>query len=295
MLDKLRIVLQRLSSERSWIYELAEECFDFFNIKIDILCEDIPGENYLQNFIYYSGARYEPSKDVIILNMNMVRYLESNYEDYKRLMKFLIMHELCHAIDARAFEKEGIYPFRLKTSPSISRIIGYELFLPDFNIGKVNANNVFFGTLLDYPIDKYLYKLGLNDIMGEQRISLIRENLKNFNFLSQIEKDYIILESVFSLPLSVNYYNYGKLSNDNKSLLESYMKTMVGDKWDIAINVLGKVEFNDIKSYDRMIKDMYNIVLNQSVFRTWSFDRLKLASFWKKKRYELYHMMPILK
>lgn len=306
---QLRLMWQHLTL-RNEISKIASRAQLFgeeiFNIHIPFLLEGTYSQADCVNQLSALG-NYDFNNDVTkIYIKRMKEYCRYYRLNFNSIFLHTFYHELGHAKEARSFESAGIFPYRRNTFHTCPMKLDSKYYnLTDFKIGGTNILDAFMSGTLDYAIEKELRKFEIENPASRRNFQNLQEGLQKMNLqnirkesLSEEQYHTFFMNSLLFLPYYVSDYVWGSLNENEQYIIERYYRNILGNKWDLTLEIMSTLEFCNPEKYVNVIHKLFESILglhvsmrtiqNRELFKQYK----SIPRFWNKTNYKVIYIAP---
>jgi hypothetical protein len=259
------------SKEYSEAYSSSEIAKQIFGLKVPFLLDQQAELEYSARYgaVNATPAEYYWTLDYARIYSRRIKTLCKKYElDCNLFTQFCLCHEMGHAREQRLFEEIGFFPNTINKP--------YHLFIAG---------------ICDYSINKELLKHGLKNPF-ERRAFLDKDTQRSASITTKAERDELHFNLLLNLPLTLDVYDYGGLTNEEKAGLKEGYEKLIGNKWEKAHTKLRQIDFFNAESKLDTIVELYGEILEQYLELRRENTRLlrlrnPLPDFWHKSAYNV--------
>lgn len=251
----------------------AKTIFDI-DVPLRINEENLPAEPHSE-----SMGDYDFYKDEITIYINKIQQTANRYDlDLEKIITYVMCHEHGHTKQARISEANRLFPpYIIMNKRCAMSIDGTKIPVEYKDVSPV------INWLQDFCIDKELHKHDISNVWVKFRM----EDLKLNPVGSKVVLKYVRMKY---LPLDMEFYEFGELSNSERKEYEETIKDSVGEKWDSVHDIMKLLHFTNIDAYKNVFGTIIETIFKQSVeFWLQSTEEIfkgkSRPSFWKEIRY----------
>lgn len=264
--------LGELDFESNEIKEIVEKGKKFWKVDVEFVLESLDTKH---------AASYNPWFDHIEFHS---KYVERNRQKFPNIIdeeiKYVILHELGHAKEARMYEENGLFPwYREIRSPVRLQ--------PKEEAGAKKVISNFFGQIDDFKVERKLYE---NGYLKPKTVWLI----KGLAWMEQATKKLASFDikekaaALMNLPLSICSLQFCELLPPERKTIKSYYLRFLGKRrWKETIKKLYTLRFGNMDIYKKVVPELLrNFFHYEANLKSVTPKELELkSSLWKKQNY----------
>jgi len=281
-------------------YEAQKIGKQIFGIEVPFLLKgDIEPESATLTSQIGKLGEHDWRYDVITVFHNRIRSLCAKHKiDFNSVFLFSFCHEVGHAKEQRLFEEVGFYPNTFKVPPQgiLIKIESKEYCLRSLPIAGKEFYDIFSCGIQDFAINKELAKHGIRNKIAKKVFFSPDDDShllsQSPSICTELQKGNLIIERLSLLPIVIDIYENGELTENEKINLKAAQKEIMGNKWETTLSLLREIEFFNPRRTKEITLELFNKTLEVPAwlgpcYRDSFGKRSTIPRFWNKDCYEV--------